>query len=122
MKKLFLYKRKFFIFYSAILIFLLFYTISYLYFYKSASHNESLTFSELWVNSTEEITPNKYIVGVKNGSVIVYLNNKDNVYDYTGINANTIRVNDEESYRKLLTNVVIYGEEELYSFLEAISN
>ena len=65
---------------------------------------------------------NKYIIGPKNGNIIVYLNTLENVYDYTGINLNNVKLNDEDTYNRILNYIVIYDKEELYKFLEAISN
>lgn len=64
----------------------------------------------------------KYIIGAKNGNVVVYLNTLDNVFDYTGINLNSVKYNDEAIYNEILNYIVMYNKEDVYKFLEAISN
>lgn len=62
-----------------------------------------------------------YIVTIKNGYIIVYQNSVENIYEYTGIDAETIKITDEDMYNKLKESVIFDTREELFSFLESIA-
>lgn len=62
-----------------------------------------------------------YIVTIKNGYIIVYQNSVENIYEYTGIDAEMIKITDEEMYNRLKESVIFNTREELFSFLESIA-
>lgn len=64
----------------------------------------------------------QYIVGISNGYVTVYKDSLENVYEYTGINAVNVQMNDEETYNKLMTKIYFENIDELYAFLQSIAN
>ncbi|MBR1815491.1 MAG: hypothetical protein IJ763_02200 [Lachnospiraceae bacterium] len=63
-----------------------------------------------------------YIVGIEDGYVIVYLNDKNNVYEYTDIDAAVLKIIDSIQYEKILNNITFDNKEELFDFLESIAS
>ena len=63
-----------------------------------------------------------YIVGIEDGYVIVYLNDKNNVYEYTDIDAAVLKIIDNAQYEKILNNITFDNKEELFDFLESIAS
>ncbi len=138
MKKLFLYIT------LLTLVFIIAFSISEYFFYNHTKNNTKLTATEDVdateqeetielpdVAMTEEIIDTinsykgqettNYIVTIKNGYIIVYENTVENIYEYTGIDAETIRVTDEVLYEQLMESLVFYTREELFDFLESIA-
>ncbi|MGN0435031.1 MAG: hypothetical protein ACI4D8_00200 [Wujia sp.] len=64
----------------------------------------------------------RYIVGISNGYVTVYKNDLNTVYEYTGINAINVQMNDDETYYKLCNKIYFEDIDELYAFLQSIAN
>lgn len=73
------------------------------------------------INSSVINNTTNYIVTIKNGYIIVYENTVENIFEYTGIDAETIRVTDEEMYNKLNESLIFNTEEELFDFLQSIA-
>lgn len=65
---------------------------------------------------------NKYIVGIKDGYVIVYLNDKDNVYEYTDIDASTLNITTPELYKHIKNTIEFEDKKDLFNFLENIAS
>lgn len=74
--------------------------------------------------SAKENQENKeqYIVGIKNGYVIVYLNDTNSVYEYTGIDAELIRLLQNDVYESLKNQMYFDDKEQLFRFLESIAS
>lgn len=124
MKKLFLYMR------YVIVMFAISYFGSYVISVntlgKDTMKNES---EDIDNNTTEEVIAvnqpqknDKYIIVERNGNVVVYYNDYENVYEYTGISINSVKINDKAAYEKIKNNYVLYDEKEVYAFLQSISN
>lgn len=64
----------------------------------------------------------KYIVGIKNGHVIVYKNNLENIYEYTGVDAGIIKESNNELYERLNNTIHFDDLEDLFKFLESIAS
>ncbi|MBQ9609981.1 MAG: hypothetical protein IJV15_11145 [Lachnospiraceae bacterium] len=74
-------------------------------------------------NRTDYVIANDiYIVGIEDGYVIVYLNDKNNVYEYTDIDAAVLKIIDSVQYEKILNNITFDNKEELFDFLESIAS
>lgn len=73
------------------------------------------------INSSVINNTTNYIVTIKNGYIVVYENTVENIFEYTGIDAETIRVTDEEMYNKLNESLIFNTEEELFDFLQSIA-
>ena len=73
------------------------------------------------INSSVINNTTNYIVTIKNGYIIVYENTVENIFEYTGIDAETIRLTDEEMYNKLNESLIFNTEEELFDFLQSIA-
>lgn len=73
-------------------------------------------------NVPELNTPDKYIVGIKNGHVVVYKNNLENIYEYTGVDSDVIKASNSELYEKLKNTINFDTLEELFKFLESIAS
>ncbi len=71
--------------------------------------------------SNNQINKTNYIVTIKNGYIIVYENSIENIYEYTGIEAETIRITDVETYNKLNESLIFNTREDLFDFLESIA-
>ncbi len=63
-----------------------------------------------------------YFAGIRNGYVVVYENTTDNVFEYTDIDAELIRLMNPDLFRKLESNVILKTKEDVYKFLESISS
>lgn len=62
-----------------------------------------------------------FTVGIKNGCVIVYEADTEQVYEYTEIDAALLRELHPELYRDLQGNVHFDSRKELYRYLESLS-
>ena len=91
--------------------------------YDIAQDEPSVNANAIIENDTDYIiTGNSYIVGIEDGYVIVYLNDKYNVYEFTDIDAAVLKIIDKELYDRISDNIVFDNEEELFDFLESISS
>ena len=73
-------------------------------------------------DASDEAEDNEYIVGIKNGHVVVYKNSIDNVYEYTGVDANILKECNSEVYDMLENGIRFETLEELFNFLESIAS
>lgn len=63
--------------------------------------------------------PGSYYVQSLEGEIVVYYDDKETVYDYTGINTDSFGENDREKLKK---GFFIEDEESLYALLESYSS
>lgn len=92
-------------------------------FEKGLLSNELITFSKDKVILRKTYDSGKldflYYIAVKNGEIVVYYNDKETVYEYTGISAITLK---EEERLALMEGVKVKTAEELFSLLESYSS
>ncbi len=85
--------------------------------------NELITFSKDRIIVRKTYDSNRidflYYVAVKNGEVVVYHNDRNTVYEFTGISALLL---SEEERLALLEGIRIRTQEELFSLLESYSS
>ena len=67
-------------------------------------------------------TDDKYILGIRDGYVIVFFNDLDTVYEFTDIDADVLKVLDKEQYDKIEKNITFDSLEELFDFLESLAS
>lgn len=67
-------------------------------------------------------TGDKYILGIRDGYVIVFFNDMDTVYEFTDIDAGVLRIVDKEQYEKIEKNITFDSPEELFDFLESLAS
>lgn len=67
-------------------------------------------------------TKDKYILGIRDGYVIVYFNDLDTVYEFTDIDAGVLELLDKEQYEKIKDNISFNSLEELFDFLESLAS
>ncbi|MBQ7708186.1 MAG: hypothetical protein IJT72_10470 [Lachnospiraceae bacterium] len=76
-----------------------------------------------FINKTDNDNSNdKYILGILDGYVIVYLNDMDTIYEFTDIDAGVLKILDKEQYEKIKNNITFNSLEELFDFLESVSS
>lgn len=73
-------------------------------------------------NSDNHRTSDKYILGIKDGYVIVYFNDMDTVYEFTDIDAGVLKILDKEQYEKIENNITFDSLEDLFDFLESLAS
>lgn len=64
----------------------------------------------------------KYIISINNGYLVIYENNKDNIFEYTDIDAKLIKVVNPSLYSELCNDIIFYDLADVYSFLETVSS
>ncbi|MCM1272111.1 MAG: hypothetical protein NC225_05135 [Clostridium sp.] len=69
-----------------------------------------------------EETEEKYIAGIKNGYVIVYMDDEDTVFEYTDISVDAIRATLPEMYKKLQRKIEFEDKKEVFEFLEDLAS
>lgn len=121
MKKLFLYL---FIF---ITIFICFFILGRFVFYKQIYEKPDSTeiteSSESAVSvSNQEQKANKYIITIINDKVVVYKDSLNNLYEETDIDAEILKLTNNEIYKQLKNTVILNDEKQMYKFLESISS
>ena len=83
----------------------------------------SESFNSFTNNKTDKFSSNdKYILGIKDGYVIVYFNDLDTIYEFTDIDAGVLSLLDKEQYEKIKDNISFDSIEDLFDFLESISS
>lgn len=83
----------------------------------------SESFNSFINNKTDNFSSNdKYILGIKDGYVIVYFNDLDTIYEFTDIDAGVLSLLDKEQYEKIKDNISFDSIEDLFDFLESISS
>lgn len=75
-----------------------------------------------YIDNNNNITKDKYILGIKDGYVVVYFNDNDTVYEYTDIDAGILKLLDEEQYNKIKEHLTFDSIEELFDFLESLAS
>ena len=73
-------------------------------------------------NTDMKTSKDKYILGILDGYVIVYLNDLDTIYEFTDIDAGVLKILDKEQYEKIKNNISFDSLEELFDFLESVSS
>ncbi len=90
---------------------------------KGLLSNELITFSKDKVILRKTYDSGKldflYYIAVKNGEIVVYYNDKETVYEYTGISAITLK---EDERLALMEGIKVKTAEELFSLLESYSS
>lgn len=90
---------------------------------KGLFSNELITFSKDKVILRKTYDASRvdflYYIAVKNGEIVVYYNDKETVYEYTGISA--IKLEEEERLA-LMEGIRVKTAEELFSLLESYSS
>lgn len=90
---------------------------------KGLFSNELITFSKDKVILRRTYDADRvdflYYIAVKNGEIVVYYNDKETVYEYTGISA--IKLEEEERLA-LMEGIRVKTAEELFSLLESYSS
>ena len=64
----------------------------------------------------------KYIVTEENGLVIVYFDNKFNVFEYTDISMEELKHHNLTQYNKIINKVIFHNKEDIYRYLQSISS
>ncbi|MDE6026416.1 MAG: hypothetical protein K2G45_13315 [Lachnospiraceae bacterium] len=64
----------------------------------------------------------KYIAGIKNGYVIVYIDDEDTVFEYTDINVDALKATLPEMYKKLQQKIEFYDKSEVFEFLQDLAS
>ncbi len=64
----------------------------------------------------------KYIAGIKNGYVIVYMDDVDTVFEYTDISVDVLRATLPEMYQKLQRQIEFEDKKEVFEFLEDLAS
>ncbi len=75
-----------------------------------------------FINNKKYSSKDRYILGIKDGYVIVYYNDLDTVYEFTDIDAGVLSLLDKEQFEKIKNNISFETLEELFDFLESISS
>ena len=73
-------------------------------------------------SAMDAIENNRFIVGIKNGYVIVYRNTFEQIYEYTDIDIEKVKVNNIDLYNKLVETIEFDTEDKLFDFLESIAS
>lgn len=63
----------------------------------------------------------KYVVGISDDHVIVYMADTQKVYEYTEIDVEILKSLHPETYTQLVNQVYLESELELYRYLESLS-
>lgn len=69
-----------------------------------------------------EKTEKKYIAGIKNGYVIVYMDDEDTVFEYTDISVDVLKATLPEMYKKLQRQIEFEDKKEVFEFLEDLAS
>lgn len=89
---------------------------------ESTDDSKDSLAAEAGILNETSSSDDKYIVGIKNGHVIVYKNDLDNIYEYTGVDADIIKAYNQELYETLTNTINFNTLEELFNFLESIAS
>ncbi len=73
-------------------------------------------------SAMDAIENNRFIVGIKNGYVIVYRDTFEQIYEYTDICAEKVKINNIDLYNKLEKTIEFDTEDKLFDFLESIAS
>ncbi|MBQ9277309.1 MAG: hypothetical protein IJ224_01610 [Lachnospiraceae bacterium] len=73
-------------------------------------------------NTDSYSSKDKYILGIKDGYVIVYFNDLDTIYEFTDIDVGVLSLLDKEQYEKIKNNISFDSLEDLFDFLESVSS
>lgn len=65
------------------------------------------------------LVKNQFIATIEDGMVVIYYSDRKTVYEYTGIDRNSLTVKEQETLEK---GIEIRDEEQLYGLLEAYSS
>lgn len=118
MKKLFLYVLLF------VGIFTLCYILANQYFQIKMQEKQGnrLEIVEDSIALETEASSGKYVAAIREGRVIVYDADTEQVYEYTDIDAEILKQLHPEIYEDLQENVVFQSKQELYRYLESLSS
>lgn len=71
---------------------------------------------------TDVPTNHRYILNVIGDSIVVCIDSIDEIYEYTGININKVKREDNETYQKIMEHIEFESKDKLMDFLESISS
>ena len=118
MKKLFLY------FVLFVGIFVLCFILANAYFNQKMTEKQGekmdIAQDSISIEANDEQT--EYYVGIRNGRVVVYESDTDQVYEYTEIDADLIERLHPALYQDLLKTVPFDSKKEMYRYLESLSS